>query len=281
MQCIISTDGAFYRHYLRVRRWFGVNEEPAKRGGLCKPCHTILWGTLFTAVTAPFIGIGWLVAKAFDRVSAGGGGVIMRGIGGCRMSDGRTWASGTGTREFTAQTGAGLGILVLCSIVIVGFLSSLLGLGLWNVSDVSVWIRDAAMMAGYCVFTIFAGFGGFLNWLWDHLWDVIIIVSTATTIVLVVAGFLWFLLNTRLGATLFIDPAKGLWASYKMRRSLRRAKPAGKLSRLLCGHVVAGKMHVMGAGSIVLAFICGLAKGSCPLVEFLSPEEQRRRGRRA
>ena len=277
LQCVISTDGAFYRHYLRVRQWFGVNKEPAKRGGLCMPCHTILWGTLFAAVTAPLIGIGWLVAKAFDRVSAGGGGVIMRGIGGWRMSDGRTWASGTGTREFTAQTGAFLGTLVLCSIVIVGFLSSLLGLGLWNVSDVSVWIRDAAMMVGWGVFQVFAGVGLALNCLWNQLWAFTIFVSALAAIILLVAGFLWFCLNTRLGAMLFINPAKRLWMSHKMRMRLRRAKPAGKLSRLLCGHVVAGKMHVMGAGSIALAFICGLVKGGCPLVEFLSPEEQRKR----
>lgn len=51
--------------------------------------------------------------------------------------------------------------------------------------------------------------------------------------------------------------------------------PMDRLSRWFRGRAIAGKMRVMGGGGIAWAFVKGLVKGACPLVEFLSLEELR------
>lgn len=338
MQLVVNTDGGFYGHYLRVRRWYGVSDPPAKRGGLCKPCQTILWGTLFAAIVSPLVGIGWLLARAFDKVTAGGGNAVMRSIGRCRIANGSTWAKECGVQELAkipVPLGAALGLITLVMIAIAVLLVGVFGFGLWHVSDITAWIKDAAvwiggasLTAGWLVFAGLAYVGLALNaiggailqgaaWaienrLWLSGWAVTILTPMAIAAILSWA-FIWFCLSTKLGAMLLVDPAKRLRQSHKLAAEMRKSRreearkwsctrcghrnapwrnwcnpcgeervcsppgPIGRLSRWLRGRGVAGTMHVMGAGSTVWAFVGSLAKGACPLVEFLSPEELRER----
>ncbi len=341
MQLVVNTDKGFYRHYLRVRRWYGAGEEPAKRGGLCKPCQTILWGTILAVLVAPLIGVGWLVAKAFDRVTGGGGNAITRHVGGWRMAGGSTWAEDSGTQgvlKAPVLNGAFLGLLTLVLVALAVALTGVLGLGVWHVSDIAAWIGDfctwiggASLTVGWFVFAALAYVGLALNeiagaalracaWAsenrsWLAGWAVTILTPVA------IAAFLswalvWFCMNTRLGAALFADPVRNIRRSRKLAAEMRKERreeamkwlcacghktgdwrdwcnscgeqrdygppgPGKRLSRWFRGRAVAGRMRVMGGGGIAWAFVKGVAKGACPIVEFLSPEEMREKAKAA
>lgn len=341
MQLVVNTDGGFYRHYLRVRRWYGVGDPPSKRGGLCKPCQTILWGTLLTVILSPLVGIGWLLAKAFDRVASGGGNAVMRRVGRWRVANGNTWAKECGAREFAkapVPLGAFLGFAVLVGGGLAAVLVGVFGLGAWHISDIAAWIAaagawigDASLTAGWFVFAALASVGSALgtiagaivqasvwaaeNRLWLAGWAVTILTPVAIAAVLSWV-LVWFCMNTGLGAMLLADPARGLWRSHKLAAESRKERradaakwpcancgsrnyewrswcdpcgeeraygppsPVARLSRWFRGRAVAGSMRVMGGGGIAWAFVRGLAKGACPLVEFLSPEEMLERARK-
>lgn len=333
MQLVVNTEGGFYRHYLRVRRWYGQNDDPAKRGGLCKPCQTILWGTLFAVVVSPLIGVGWLLAKVFNRAAAGGGNAVTRRVGRWRMASGETWAEcrARGIAKAPVTEGALMGALVLAAVAIGVVLIGTVGLGVWHLSDVAAWIGGActwigaaALTVGWFVFAGLAYVGLALNeiagaalracgWAvenrsWIAGWAVTILTPTAIAVILSWT-FIWFCLNTKLGEMFLAAPAKGLWRSHKLAAEVRKERreeaakwpcacghrngvwrywcgscgekraygppgPGVRLSRWFRGRMVAGKMNVMGGGGIAWAFAKSLAKGACPLVEFLSPEEQ-------
>ncbi len=336
MQLVVNTTGGFYKHYLRVRRWYGAG-EPASRGGLCKPCQTILWGTVFAVGISPLIGIGWLLAKASDRVAGGGGNAVTRRVGRWRVANGNTWAEECGRREFAKAPvpfGAALGSLVLVTAAVAAILVGVFGLGAWHISDIAAWlsgfaawIGDASLAVGWLVFTGFAHVGLAIGWTaaaaitagaWafeNHLWLggwAVVLLTPVTVAAAMSWAFAWFCTNTALGVRLFCDPARDFWRSRKLsaenRKELRKeaAKwpcacgvrnhewrgwcescgaelvygppgPVTRLSHWIRGRVVAGRMRVMGGGGIAWAFAKGVAKGACPMVEFLSPEEMRER----
>lgn len=305
LQLVISTNGSFYGHYLRVRRWFGVKDEPAKLGGLCKPCQTMLWGTIVAAILSPLVLIGWAT------------------IWGIRSVTGRNLISNGAPLAENVTVGL-LAIALTCLAIAI---TGVLGLGVFNFPDVVAWLKIAGLVCGWYLFACLAGIGmllcllgkgmlwlvrfaelwlvRFTEWFPEH-WHYLGIAVGCLAIASMIA-----MICVRLG----YDPTYELWIQHKERRLIRkevrqlrrnqkeswlcvcdcehrcyghwcnycgREKPRCLVIRLwrrLDSRVVAGKMCVAGGFGIAWALLKGLAKGACPVVEFLSPEEVCERAR--
>ena len=329
LQLVISTDGGFYRHYLRVRRWFGVTDEPAKIGGLCKPCQTMLWGTILAAALSPFVLIGWAAVRGLERATGRGRARWMRRV---IYNDGTPLDKMCTVKRFMRSpllNGLVVGLLTLVFAAAAAAAAGALGLGAWHFSDVAAWLKVAGMQGGWYLFAALAHaglllclLGEGLLWLWTWFaewfprhYHAVFYYTGAVSAGLAIAGGM-----AALCVKLAYDPTRDLWLQHKAaaksrrerrielkrdadwEKSLRWLCPCGRRnSRVItwcaeCGEarprclvvrlwrrcgsrVVAGRMRVAGGFGIAWALLKGLAKGTCPLVEFLSPEELRERGR--
>jgi hypothetical protein len=286
MRLVISTNSAFHRHYVRVRRWYGVDSEPAKCGGLCKPCQTMFWGTLLAALVSPFVLVGWALDRLQDWLNLEV--VNMDAMPAAPVA--RTALSGA------VALMLGSVAALVCGIVL---------LGAWNIADVAAAIRGAALCGGWYLFAGLAGVGGALllaaGWAAQHCVALLAVVAA------------WFAGRALYAAACFLTrPLARRRAARREARIERRearlaarrdawepktwtcrscgnrnqwdwcdcgaAKPVGAARRLwrwAAGRTVGGKAHVASGIGIVWIWLKAIAKGTCPLVEFLSPDELR------
>jgi len=287
MRLVISTNSAFHRHYVRVRRWYGVDSEPAKRGGLCKPCQTMFWGTLLAALVSPFV----LVGCAVDRLQSWLGFDIVNVDALPTAPVARTALSGV------VALMLGSVAALMCGIVL---------LGVWNIADVAAAIRGAALCGGWYLFAGLAGVGAGLllavGWMAQHYVAVLACVAAlfAARVVILAARMV---IRTTLDVTRPLSRRVGAWRDARQRNARLSEGPcwkcpscghrnstqwdwcncgagrpvgvARRLWRWAAGRTVGGKAHVASGIGIVWIWLKALAKGTCPLVEFLSPDELR------
>jgi len=62
-QLVINTNSWHYKHFCRVRRFFGVDTSPATTTSLCPYVQTMIWGSVLLVVTLPLQILGWLLLK--------------------------------------------------------------------------------------------------------------------------------------------------------------------------------------------------------------------------
>lgn len=280
MRLVIGTDSAFYRHYMRVRRWYGVDAEPARRGGLCKPCQAMLWGTLAAAVASPLLLCGW----AADRLQR-------------RLDTDLLEVTLTAPVPATAAKGfvglaLCLGAAAMCGVVLL--LLSLVCVGVWNIADVAVAVWGAVLCGGWYLFAGFAVAGGALlqaaGWAAQH-YSLALGYAAGWLVrrpALNAAATLARPLSRRLAARRERELAAAHWICACGYRNppvwsrcdgCGRKRPVGAARRLWRRTVgrtaAAGTVCVAGGFGIVWIWLSAIAKGVCPLVEFLSPDELR------
>jgi len=62
-QLAVSTNSWHYRHYCRILRLYGCDVPTSKKTSLCPYVQTMIWGSLFFAVTLPIQLLGWVFMK--------------------------------------------------------------------------------------------------------------------------------------------------------------------------------------------------------------------------
>ena len=63
VQLVISTDSWHYKHYCRIRKYFGIDTEIDKVTTLCPYVQTMIWLSVLFVVTMPLQVIGWFTLK--------------------------------------------------------------------------------------------------------------------------------------------------------------------------------------------------------------------------
>jgi len=223
MSKLVSTNRIDYRYYMWIRKMWGLTSTPEARS-LCPYFHTMLWGSIFCVICAPFFPIGWLFMKAARLISQIEMPIVERFFN--YMDNKTEWMTSLDDApermeespiwNGLAYTVVGLAVLAI-AVVIVGSVGMLLGLGgmaIWNFVDIVVCIFDSIAWGFAQIFFIFYGSG----WVFHQIY-----VET-----------IWLFTNGPLWTTI------GTWAIW-----------------------IVSWLLVFGAGSIALCVTCmGIAKTS-------------------
>jgi hypothetical protein len=253
----------------------------------------MFWGTFLAAAASPLLLVGW----AADRLQSW-------------LNFEMITADALPAAPVLATTMRGMLALALgsaaalaCGIAVL--LVGLVFVGAWNIADVAAAVRGAALCGGWYLFAGLAAAGGAAllaaGWAAQHYMAMLVCVAAwlvarpALDLLIVVVEFLTRPLSRRLAA----------WRGARFaRRDARRlegpcwkcprcgyrnhtawdwchcgaGRPVGAARRLwrwTVGRTVGGRARAAGGLGIVWIWLKAIAKGTCPLVEFLTPDELR------